>query len=166
MVVERTAPTLLMAGDVVIIVGSLLANGFRLSTGEQRLALAYVLTICGDTLIDLGDPAGHALLTEARSVINRCPDPGIADRYLSRIESRHNVAAARSARAEALVEQLTARETAVLRYLPTKMSQREIASELYVSLNTVKTHSSAIYRKLGVDNRKAAVQAARDHQLL
>lgn len=130
------------------------------------LALAYVLTICGDTLIDLGDPAGHALLTEARSVINRCPDPGIADRYLSRIESRHNVAAARSARAEALVEQLTARETAVLRYLPTKMSQREIASELYVSLNTVKTHSSAIYRKLGVDNRKAAVQAARDHQLL
>ena len=46
------------------------------------------------------------------------------------------------------------------------MSQREIASELYVSLNTVKTHSSAIYRKLGVGNRKAAVQAARDHQLL
>jgi len=130
------------------------------------LAFAYVLTICGDTLIDLGDPAGHALLTEARSVINRCPDPGIADRYLSRIESRHNVAGARSARAEALVEQLTARETAVLRYLPTKMSQREIASELYVSLNTVKTHSSAIYRKLGVGNRKAAVQAARDHRLL
>jgi LuxR family maltose regulon positive regulatory protein len=72
----------------------------------------------------------------------------------------------RGARVEALVEQLTGRETAVLRYLPTKMSQREIAAELYVSLNTVKTHCSAIYRKLGADNRKAAVQAARDHHLL
>jgi LuxR family maltose regulon positive regulatory protein len=130
------------------------------------LALAYVLTICGDTLIDLGDTAGPALLTEARSVINRCPDPGIAGRYLSRIESRHSVAQVGSARVEALVEQLTGRETAVLRYLPTKMSQREIASELYVSLNTVKTHCSAIYRKLGVDNRKAAVQAARDIHVL
>ncbi len=130
------------------------------------LALAYVLTICGDTLIDLGDTAGHALLTEARTVVNRCPDPGIAGRYLARIESRHSMAAVSGARVELLVEQLTERETAVLRYLPTKMSQREIASELYVSLNTVKTHCSAIYRKLGADNRKAAVQAARDHHLL
>jgi LuxR family maltose regulon positive regulatory protein len=130
------------------------------------LALAYVLTISGDTLIDLGDTAGHALLTEARSVINRCADPGIAGRHLSRIESRHGVSELSSARVQALVEQLTEREIAVLRYLPTKMSQREIASELYVSFNTVKTHCTAIYRKLGADNRKAAVQAARDHQLL
>jgi LuxR family maltose regulon positive regulatory protein len=130
------------------------------------LALAYVLTICGDTLIDLGDTAGHALITEARSVISRCLDPGIAGRYLSRIESRHGIADVSSARGEVLVEQLTERETAVLRYLPTKMSQREIASELYVSLNTVKTHCSAIYRKFGVGDRKAAVQAARDHHLL
>jgi LuxR family maltose regulon positive regulatory protein len=132
----------------------------------DELMLGYVLTICGDTLLDLGDAAGHGLLTEARSVINRCPDPGIAGSHLSRIESRHSIAEVSSARVTALVEQLTERETAVLRYLPTKMSQREIASELYVSLNTVKTHCSAIYRKLGVDNRKAAVQAARDHQLL
>ena len=46
------------------------------------------------------------------------------------------------------------------------MSQREIATELYVSLNTVKTHCKAIYRKLGVGDRKAAVQAARDFNLL
>jgi LuxR family maltose regulon positive regulatory protein len=130
------------------------------------LMLGYVLTICGDTLLDLGDADGPALLTEARSVINRCPDPGIAGRHLARVESRHSIAEVNSARVEVLVEQLTERETAVLRYLPTKMSQREIASELYVSLNTVKTHCSAIYRKLAVDNRKAAVQAARDLSLL
>ena len=50
--------------------------------------------------------------------------------------------------------------------MPSQLSQREIAGELYVSLNTVKTHCKAIYRKLGVDGRKAAVQAARDHGLL
>ena len=130
------------------------------------LALAYVLTICGDTLIDLGDTTGETLLIEARSVINRCPDPGIADRYLARIESRHSIADTNDAPVEELVEQLTERETAVLRYLPTKLSQRDIASELYVSLNTVKTHCSAIYRKLGVRDRKAAVQTARDLHLL
>ena len=54
----------------------------------------------------------------------------------------------------------------MLRYLPSAMSQREIANELYVSLNTVKTHCKAIYRKLAAGDRKAAVQAARDTGLL
>ena len=61
---------------------------------------------------------------------------------------------------------MTERELAVLHYLPTQLSQRDIAAELYVSLNTVKTHCSAIYRKLGVSDRKSAVQAARDLRLL
>jgi len=65
-----------------------------------------------------------------------------------------------------LVEQLTDRELAVLRFLPTQMTLREIAAELFVSLNTVKTHSSAVYRKLGVSDRKAAVHAARTLGLL
>ncbi len=65
-----------------------------------------------------------------------------------------------------MVEEITERELAVLRYLPSRLSQREIATELYVSLNTVKTHCKAIYRKLGVDGRTAAVHAARHHGLL
>jgi LuxR family maltose regulon positive regulatory protein len=133
------------------------------STGD--LALAYVLTMCGDVLIDADDPAGPGLLAEARIVVDRCPDPGIAVRYLDRIESRHAVAAAVT-ETPAIVEQLTDRETAVLRYLPTSLSQRQIAGELFVSPNTVKTHCTAIYRKLAVDNRKAAVQAARELGLL
>ncbi len=130
------------------------------------LAFGLVLTACGDTLIDLGDPTGAALLVEARSVLGRCPDPGIVGRHLDRAESRHGIADASRDRVDVLVEQLTERELAVLRHLPTGMTQREIASELYVSINTVKTHSHAIYRKLGVDNRRAAVQAARDLHLL
>ncbi len=90
--------------------------------------------------------------------------PGIAGRYLARVEARHGRAA--RPRPSALVEDLTERELAVLRHLPSALSQREIASELYVSLNTVKTHCRAIYRKLGVDGRKTAIQVARDHDLL
>jgi LuxR family maltose regulon positive regulatory protein len=54
----------------------------------------------------------------------------------------------------------------VLRFLPTQLSLRHISAELYVSLNTVKTHCSAIYRKLGVGDRRSAVQTARELGLL
>jgi hypothetical protein len=39
-----------------------------------------VLTSCGDTLLDLGDRSGEALIVEASEVIDRCADPGIAGR--------------------------------------------------------------------------------------
>lgn len=142
---------------------------FALVTARRSstpLALGFVLTLCGDTLLDHGDPAGTALLEEARSVLARCPDPGIAGRQLDRAESRHRTAIAPPAAARALVEQLTDRELAVLRYLPSGLSQRDIATELYVSINTVRTHCRSIYRKLGVGDRHAAVQAARDHHLI
>jgi LuxR family maltose regulon positive regulatory protein len=65
-----------------------------------------------------------------------------------------------------VVEPLSPRERAVLRYLPTMMSNQEIASELFVSVNTVKTHLKAIYRKLDVANRREAVERARTLELL
>ena len=134
------------------------------------LGRAYVMTTCGDTLLDLGDENGAALLTEARRLIDRCVDPGIAGRYLARIESRHRMTqptvASTVLKTVPLAERLTERELAVLRYLPSRLSQRDISAELYVSLNTVKTHCSAIFRKLGVSDRKSAVQAARDRHLL
>ncbi len=130
-----------------------------------NLGLAYVLTTCGDTLLDLGDDAGARLVTEARGLIDRCVDPGIAGRSLMRTESRHHLRA-KAVMSTSLIEQLTDRELAVLRYLPTKLTQRDISIELYVSLNTVKTHCSAIFRKLGVGDRKSAVQTARDLHLL
>jgi LuxR family maltose regulon positive regulatory protein len=69
-------------------------------------------------------------------------------------------------RAETLVEPLSPRERAVLRYLPTMMSNQEIAAELFVSVNTVKTHLKAIYRKLDVQDRREAVRRARTMNLL
>jgi LuxR family transcriptional regulator, maltose regulon positive regulatory protein len=65
-----------------------------------------------------------------------------------------------------LLEPLSEREHAVLRYLPTMMSNAEIASELFVSVNTVKTHLKSVYRKLGTTRRRDAVERARRLDLL
>jgi len=65
-----------------------------------------------------------------------------------------------------LVEPLTERERTVLRYLPSMMTYEEIASDLYVSPNTVKSHVHGIFRKLGVNGRRQAVRSARELQLL
>jgi LuxR family maltose regulon positive regulatory protein len=65
-----------------------------------------------------------------------------------------------------LPEALTEREQAVLRFLATSMSTAEIADELCLSVNTVKTHLAAIYRKLAARKRREAVLRARDFELL
>jgi LuxR family transcriptional regulator, maltose regulon positive regulatory protein len=61
---------------------------------------------------------------------------------------------------------LSERQRAILGYLPTMMSNREIAAELSVSVNTVKTHLKAIYRKLDVPGRREAVVRARELGLM
>ena len=48
----------------------------------------------------------------------------------------------------------------MLRLLATDLSQREIGAELFLSLNTVKTHTRSLYRKLGVASREEAVARA------
>ncbi|TMK96298.1 MAG: hypothetical protein E6G40_12610 [Actinobacteria bacterium] len=65
-----------------------------------------------------------------------------------------------------VVEPLSDRERTVLRYLPTMLSSREIASEMYLSLNTVKTHMKNIYRKLGASGRRDAVERGRRMRLV
>jgi LuxR family transcriptional regulator, maltose regulon positive regulatory protein len=70
-------------------------------------------------------------------------------------------AKARSAPAQrGLVEPLSERELHVLRLLRSDLSGPDIARELTVSLNTVRTHTKSIYAKLGVNNRRAAVTKA------
>jgi LuxR family transcriptional regulator, maltose regulon positive regulatory protein len=63
---------------------------------------------------------------------------------------------------EILVDELSARELEVLRMLRTDLSGPDIASQLFVSLNTLRTHTRNIYVKLGVNNRREAVSRAAD----
>ena len=65
-----------------------------------------------------------------------------------------------------LREPLSHSEIRVLRYLPTKLPGPEIADQLYLSVNTVKTHVRHVYDKLGAHRRHEAVEQARALGLL
>ena len=62
--------------------------------------------------------------------------------------------------AQGLVDELSSRELDVLRLLRSDLSGPDIARELLVSLNTLRTHTKNIYMKLGVNNRREAVRRA------
>jgi LuxR family transcriptional regulator, maltose regulon positive regulatory protein len=94
-------------------------------------------------------------------VLARCPDPGVLPALFAPVQ--RSLGAAPTAQDG---DELSGRELAVLRLLPTRLSQREIGDELYVSLNTVKTHTRNVFRKLGVTSREDAVQRARAHGLI
>jgi len=111
-------------------------------------------------LDDLGErPAAAALAGEARQLLTACPGGAQAqwDR-LHRLERRFT-----RPRPGAAGEPLTEREVTVLRLLQGTLSLRDIGQELYLSPNTVKTHTRAAYRKLGVSTRQDAI--ARAHEI-
>ena len=65
-----------------------------------------------------------------------------------------------------VVEQLSEREREVLRHVSGMLSTAEVASEMYISVNTVKTHLRSIYRKLAASHRGEAVRRARQLELI
>ena len=65
-----------------------------------------------------------------------------------------------------VVEPLTEREREVLRHVSGMLNTAEVASEMYISVNTVKTHLRSIYRKLAAAHRAEAVRRARQLQLI
>jgi len=77
-----------------------------------------------------------------------------------------NVPAPSDSGVQPLIEPLSDGEIRVLRYLPTHLSMPEIASELYVSLNTIRTHMRHLYTKLGTHRRTETVNRAQALGLL
>jgi LuxR family maltose regulon positive regulatory protein len=65
-----------------------------------------------------------------------------------------------------VVESLTEREREVLQHVSQLLPTMEIASEMYVSVNTVKSHLKSIFRKLGAATRNEAVRRARQLDLI
>jgi LuxR family maltose regulon positive regulatory protein len=105
---------------------------------------------------------------EVPAILRRTIRHGTAHRWLagSLLAAAEGREARDGHRARELLEPLSVRETVVLRYLPTLLSNQEIAGELFVSVNTVKTHLKSIYRKLGVSDRREAVKLARELRLV
>jgi LuxR family maltose regulon positive regulatory protein len=108
--------------------------------------------------LDAG-PALRGLLARHRNVIARHHD-------FTRQATAPTGVPAQDAATGLVGEHLTERELIVLRYLPTMLKAGEIAKDLYVSVNTVKSHLRAIYRKLDVTTRRDAVERARDRNMI
>jgi LuxR family maltose regulon positive regulatory protein len=131
----------------------------------------------------LGDPgaAGRALeraldLAEPDGALGAFllhPAPGLLERHArhrtahaSQLTEVRSLLAGRTPAAagtgpQRLLEPLRDSELRVLRYLPSDLTAPEIAAELYVSTNTVKTHMRSLYAKLGTHRRHEAVERAR-----
>ena len=102
----------------------------------------------------------NAALEEADGLIGQMADPG----YLATI--RRSVARLVRGHPPSVGEPLSAREVDVLHLLAEGLSKREVANRLFVSYNTIHSHVRAIYRKLGVASREAAIDRAREEGLL
>jgi LuxR family maltose regulon positive regulatory protein len=142
-------------------------RGVRLARrGRGSTELAHTVIIRGEVNLAAGDRAeALACAREARELVASARGAVYLGRLIDDLENRAG-AAGRPVTPDAHTGDLTDRELAVLRRLTGDGSAREIAADLYVSHNTVKTQMRAIYRKLGVATRQDAVRRARERGLL
>ena len=135
---------------------------------SRRLDLTLALLSLARLNRRTGDHAGaRSFARRAREALAACPDPGFLGELLARTERSLQLASApASAPLLAADLELSERELTLLRLLASDLSQREIGSELFISLNTVKGHVKSIFRKLGVTSRADAVARGRELGLL
>jgi LuxR family maltose regulon positive regulatory protein len=107
--------------------------------------------------VDEGPPMAALLQAAAKQ--------GIARNYIRQLVAAFGPADDRTPSKQTLIEPLSERELDVLRLLRTDLDGPEIARQLVVSLNTMRTHTKNIYSKLGVNNRRAAVRRADELEL-
>jgi len=98
-------------------------------------------------------------------LLEKASKHGIAPNYVRHLLRATGSAQDRTLVKQVLIEPLSERELEVLRLLGTGLNGPEIARELIVSLNTMRTHTKNIYSKLGVTNRRAAVRRAEELDL-
>ncbi len=99
------------------------------------------------------------MLRAAREALDELPDSGIVRPLCDEVERELRTARDRAAGGE-LLEAPTAAELAVLELLASDLSAREIGDQLFLSPNTIRSHTRTIYRKLGVHSRPDAVARA------
>lgn len=134
-------------------------------TGADPLGSTYALLVAAGVARAAGSQeVGRVHVAAARERTEGLADIGLLLEQVWRRESR-------SMRrlqyvADPMVVPLTDREHQQLRLLPMDLTQREIAAELSISYNTVKTNSRSIYQKLGARSRAEAVAAARNLRLI
>jgi LuxR family maltose regulon positive regulatory protein len=128
-------------------------------------AQIHLRLILVDAAVERGDEAAaREVLAAATRLLDLEPDAIVLRDWIDRLQ--HDLDATRR-RSEVLQRlQLTPAELRVLAELRTHRSLEEIAGQLYVSRNTVKSHTIAVYRKLGVSGRSEAVERCAELDLL
>jgi LuxR family maltose regulon positive regulatory protein len=136
-------------------------RGERLRRSAQpTVGHAHALLVLAQVRVARSRLASAArVLKRAQRGIAGFPDPGRLPAIAASIERDLTIAAANAGNGH-LVEEPSPAELAVLRYLATGLSRRDIAGRLYISLNTVKSHTRELYRKLGASSRADAVARA------
>jgi LuxR family transcriptional regulator, maltose regulon positive regulatory protein len=124
---------------------------------EARILLAHASLWLADVV------GARALLAEASRLARKTPDAVIFGVWFDRAWAYMDTVAESSLSGPSA---LTIAELRVLRFLPSHRSFREIAGQLGVSANTVKTQAHAVYRKLGAASRSEAVARASEAGLL
>jgi LuxR family maltose regulon positive regulatory protein len=152
-----------------------------LAEAEMAMARSLVLYRRGQSPVEIANALlhlarlhltqGHAAVAgdeidEAAMLVRSCPDPGPRiQRLLSQARGQIRTVARGTSQAPR-AEELSEGELRVLRLLASHMTQREIAAELYLSFNTIKSHTRSIFRKLGASSREQCVSRARELELL
>ena len=115
--------------------------------------------VLGEVAVERSDRIeAEAHAAAAVALLKRYPDAGVLRRRVERLR--------RAVELTRIAESLTGAEHKVLALLPTHFTESQMAEQLYISHNTVKTHLKSVYRKLGTSSRGEAVQRARDTGLL
>ncbi|MBZ0277651.1 MAG: LuxR C-terminal-related transcriptional regulator [Anaerolineae bacterium] len=148
---------------IEILILRALAHQMQGNFPAALLALERALTLAEPegyvrVFVDEGSPVAALLGKAARQ--------GVSPAYVRRLLAAFDRTEARTPLQSVLIEPLSERELEVLRLFGTDLSGPEIARELVVSLNTLRTHTKNIYTKLGVNNRRAAVRRAEEIGLL
>ena len=169
--VDVLAPTLSGSAEIhhpLVVIRSFLHEATaRAAMGEPLAAESAV-----ERALDLAEPDALILpflYVESRALLERHPHHRTAHgafiaEILDLLSGRSSVP--ERASVTPLLEALSDAELRVLRFLPTNLSAAGIASEIYVSVNTVKTHMRHIYAKLDAHSRVEAVQRGRELGLL
>jgi LuxR family maltose regulon positive regulatory protein len=122
------------------------------------------LLVMGRVAITSGDlPLARQLLDEVAPMIRRYQE-GMAPMIARLEDAQKSLRGGQSGGPH--LDSLTVREADILRRLAGSLSLGQIASELYLSPNTVKTHTTSLYRKLGARSRTEAVKIGREHLLI